>query len=347
MSDEQTLETTEVVEETKELSVDALEAEIDARMANPPDLEDDEVEAEVEPVVETPVKEEVAKETATPEETVPIETPAEKVEQKPDNDAFAKMRIAQKEAKEEAERLRVEIEELKSHKAEPSKPAPTERSATPEEALHAYRQAQSEGNDAGARAAVQWMNQYATAKEIAELGEKAQTGQFGEDSEEIERVLGVSYMVVQAKEQAVRDGERAESERLATTTQEAQKAYSAELVKVQADYADMINPETEVGKSAVSVKAMLDTSMSQAAKNHMIAHPLEYCQLVDSIIKSSSPVNTELAAKDKQISDLKAKLGIVDSPESGSAPAAETVEDESLEDLERKIERSIRNERAA
>ena len=357
MSDEETKEeVVEAKEQDVERDGDAIEAELEALAAKDLMADDDE------PEVDAETEDKTAEEKETPASKSEDEAPQTEEASESTEDHPAAMRIAKKEIKQEIADLRAELDGLKATKDEAAvvEEPKAEREATPSQVVQLYQQAEENGNEMGMRQAVEWINQYATRQEIAELTRNAQSGIYGtEGLDLIHSVLAPANIIASSREADEIATKQREADEQRSATSKVEETRNKETERVKADFPDLFDAKSETGKAAREIYAELaggkdadgnevEGIFDQEALVYLHQHPYQQAALVSKMLKSRSSIKSDESAKDKEIAELKAKLNIADSPEGESKPGPKSEKTKrSVVDVENELEAAMRQASAA
>ena len=312
------IEVPEEEEEQVEEAADEVEEELPKT-----DTDEEEPEEESEESEEKNSEEEDNRESAE-------ETTSEEVQEQPrDNAAFAKMRHKLKEAERKLAEKEKQVAVSESVKDTVGKLVKVWESG--------------EGNDKPMLAAMS----DASSKELMDIYSEAAKGTYGEQSEDVVRMVQQKLPFAQARE-----AQKAEEVR--QNREAVRKEYDEEVNQAKEDYKHFAEAESEGGKFyknfLKSIAGELDDSGSHNGEGelpenlalYLHSHPYVAHQLADKVFKaqSSKANSSELTKAQKKISSLEKKLrkyeGVAD-PSPSKGTSAKSDFDMSQDELERKI----------
>lgn len=348
-------------EEIRELRFDdeaeATEAKAE-KVGDQPPVEDekatDKPDAEVEAIKEAIAKTDEADKPA--EQQTVADEPGD--DGKPDNKAFAAMRVANKELERQINELREQLGKVQPDPARETATEVTQPQAdkvTAEDVVRTMIRAkngeftQPGQNEQVIKFGTQALTDELSSAELVDVYKKAQAGMFGVDSGEIADMVRDSIPLAMAREQQAAKAAQAQE----VDQQKAQQAFRSELEQVRKDFPDLADDKSEMAKTLqawdekmigkydpqtgrITEKGALPEDLAM----YLIAHPYAHARMVKDAYEASLPAKSELTKIKEENAQLRKRLGLVDAPERSTpsvSPEAKTnrTTDDVLRDLER------------
>ena len=306
------------------------------------------------PTDETPVENE---EDESAPEKKEEEISEEGEEHEKGNAWAAKMRIESKEKDERIKELEAQIANKSSEKPAESPGSDEQVAATPDNVFRLLLKAErDEFPDAVQNGKVLELSRKAVSEELSsvqlyEMRQKALSGGFGTDGEEIAEIINQQLPLTQQREQ-YQQAKTIENERARTASM------AAEVEKTKLDFPEILQPDSEFNKFAEkwdrdnigildeSGKIVKTGSLPAEHVAYIVSHPHFHASLIKQAMGSQEPTSSpavpsknETESKlERENLELKRRLNLTNSPESGSAPAKESnerTEADIIGDLER------------
>jgi len=336
-----------------------------------------------EEVIEPPKEEKVTPEPVPKKEDKPVEPkvedndsskePIKEQDVKADNSAFARMRIKEEKLAGEIDKLRQELESVKT---KPPVQEVTDKKEVKQETQrpsldvvlnHLVRAKSGDltdaelnamGNiapDAVAKQLMEVVSEDYGSEELLEIQKKAIRGDFGEQSANILSEVNTYMPMVMARERQDEKKQSAEHQNNEKILQNIQVTYKTELEKVVNDFPDLASGNPLVEKAIESWEKEFigefdglvlkkEGKLPKDLSQYLLLHPYERARFISTAIGASSSAQSELNNAKEEIKKLKGKLHLSESPESGSPSVIETGKKlNTSKEIEEELERISRS----
>ena len=256
-------------------------------------------------------------------------------EEKPDNSAYARLRHKAKELERQLAEARQKLQPETG----------TDKSA--EKAVKELAKVwdTGEGDEKSLIATIR----NASSKELHDIYQKANSGEYGDQSDDVIAMIQREMPMVQQREAVANEDAKARREAI-------KKAYDDELKMAKEDFSEFAKEDSEGAKFLSEftdkVAGTLDPEtgelkggeLPEELAMYLHSHPYVLHQLADKVFKqktlNSEASSVEMAKLQKERDSYKnrlAKYEAVESPSSSAKTGDEATGDESLEDLEKQI----------